>query len=61
MYLKIKLYTLIFFASRIISFSGSSSPIGSLKNVKLSIVSSFVLTEKRCHIIIIIVIIYYIN
>lgn len=43
----IKWYTLILFASRMISFSGSSRPIGSLKNVKLSIVNSFVLTGKN--------------
>lgn len=34
-----------------ISFSGSSRPIGSLKKVKLSIVNSFVLTEKKKQII----------
>lgn len=43
---EIELHTLILFASRIISLSGSSIPMGSLKNVKLSIVNSFVLTVK---------------
>ena len=43
---EIKLHTLILFASRIISLSGSLIPMGSLKNVKLSIVNSFVLTVK---------------